>query len=320
MDVRDIRDELTPVRRAALRSRVLERLGEPRPTPSERVAVATGRLRPPVPLLWRLATIALTVIAIAGGASAASAESLPDDPLYALKLNSEQVRLSLTRSAADRAAVQLGIAETRLREASALAAQDRDTEADAAASAFGEYLANAIASIEEAAPTSADLVEQLRARVARRQADLRIATGAATPNAVTVLASATREIATAGADGSAIADAAARAAEQAASMAKTSVDRDIALSPARTVQETDASRPAFIAQRTLSPEQRARLHAAVSAARDAAERARAAAERAKKAATEKSKHHELRSESDRSGSDEDGDAREEQSHQDSPDR
>jgi len=279
IDVRDVRNELTPERRAALKLRILRRLETAHPRPlADRLAALWFLISRPLPVLSRVGTIALIVIAMVGGASAVSADSLPDDPLYSLKMHSEQVRLSLTQNAADRAAVELGIAETRLREATALTAQNRDAEADAAASSFGEYLANAAASIEEAsAAESSDLVEQLRTRVAQQQTQL-TQTDRPTPNAVTVIASVAKEIATvSSSDGGSIADAAARAAETAATMAKTTVD------DRPTVRA--APHPA------LTPDQRAKLQAAAKAATLAAERARAAAERAKKAAAKKAHSH-----------------------------
>ena len=266
MDVRGVSSALNRERRETLRARVMRQLDAAlRPTLRERVGAAGALLGRPFPALSRVATIALVFVSLVAGASAASADSLPDDPLYGLKLSSEQLRLSLAHDATDRAAVELGIAENRLREASALAAQDRDTEADAAASAFGEHLANAVASLEESTAAPSDLVEQLRTRVARQREQLKPATPDAEPNAVTVLASATLEIATPGADGGTIADAAARAAEQAATLAHSPT------------------------QRMLSPEQRAKVQAAAKAAKDAAGRARAAAERAKKAAAQRAK-------------------------------
>ena len=134
--------------------------------------------------------------------------------------------------------------------------------------------ANAAASIEEASTAeSFDLVEQLRTRVAQQQVQL-TQTDRPTPNAVTVIASVAKEIATvSSSDGGSIADAAARAAETAATMAKTTVD------DRPTVRA--APHPA------LTPDQRAKLQAAAKAATLAAERARAAAERAKKAAAKK---------------------------------
>jgi hypothetical protein len=231
----------------------------------------------PLPLVSRAATIALIVLALVGGASAASADSLPDDPLYGLKLNAEQMRLSLAQTDADRAAVELVIAETRLRETTALVAQSRDAEADAAASAYGEYVAVAAARLAESAPP--DLVDQLRARVARQRTQLLAPAAADTPSAVAVLASMTQQIAAEpDADGSSIADAAARAAEQAATMARSAAE-----AAATKVSVPATARPAATA------EQRAKLQAAAKAAQNAAQRARAAAERAKKAAEKKAK-------------------------------
>jgi hypothetical protein len=274
---------MRPDRRAAVKLQVLRRVSLPPAAPlGERVREAFAYLLRPLPALSRAGTLALIAIALVAGTSAASADSLPDDPLYALKLNSEQMRLGLAQNAQDRAAVQLVIAETRLREANALAAQDRDAEADAAASAYGEYLANAVATLESS-PTSSDLVEQLRARVAQQQFELKTRADA-TPNVVTLLEAVTREIATPGADGGSIADAAARAAEEAATMARKSVDAQVT-APARSAQSAASARPtARPTARSLSPQQQAKLQAAAKAAQEAAERARAAAERAKKAA------------------------------------
>jgi hypothetical protein len=285
MDIRDMY-QLSPDRRAAIRARVLSRLDAPSaPTLGQRLAGIGAQVPLRAPPLSRIGTIALVLLALVGGASSVSAESVPDDPLYALKLNSEQMRLTLARAGADRAAVELGIAESRLREASSLAAQDREAEADAAASAFGEHLANAVASLEESAASSAEMVEQLRARIARQRAQLN--GSGDVPDALNVMATLTQDLAKPGVDGSSIANAAALLAERAAGMAKTSVDQ-IVSQQVRAVPAT--ARPtARTAPTALSSEQRAKLQATAKAAKDAADRARAAAERAKKAAAQKAK-------------------------------
>src|SRR2546428_1110669 len=169
--IRNDREALTPERRAALKARILRRLDAATgPTLAERAALAARLLARPLPLVARAAVIVLLLASLGAGATLASADAVPDDTLYGVKLSSEQMRLALAQTPEDRAAVELTIAEHRLQESTSLAGQDRDAEADAAVSEFGEHLAVAAAYLEDAAPASSSaLVAQLRNRLVQQQ-------------------------------------------------------------------------------------------------------------------------------------------------------
>jgi len=103
-------------------------------------------------------------IATVAGATVAGADTLPNDPLYSLKLAGEDLRLTLAVSAGDRAAVQLSIAEHRLAEAEALATSGRDEDALVASSTYSQQIAQAaaeLAELEELQPEVVALVAQL---------------------------------------------------------------------------------------------------------------------------------------------------------------
>lgn len=74
-------------------------------------------------LLPRLAAGLLAVVLVLGSAVVASASSLPGEPLYGVKRAAEQVRLTFAWTHEARAAIQLDIAEARLREIRALREQ-----------------------------------------------------------------------------------------------------------------------------------------------------------------------------------------------------
>ncbi len=133
-------------------------------------AVAVAGL--PAPYLVRLAVGAMIVLGLVAGATVASADSLPTDPLYPVKLATEQVRLALAQSAQDRAAVQLSMAEHRLVEAERLALRGLQAEALVAGSTYGADLAGAaaeLASIERSGPVAAGVVAQLKQRLSEQQ-------------------------------------------------------------------------------------------------------------------------------------------------------
>jgi hypothetical protein len=106
-------------------------------------------------------------------ATVAASVSLPEEPLYGLKLAAEQVRLDLARSPEDRAAVELSIAEHRLAEAERLALDGQEDAALAAWSEYGSRVAIAaaeLAEVELVAPKSAPLVAQLESRMSAQRA------------------------------------------------------------------------------------------------------------------------------------------------------
>lgn len=78
---------------------------------------------------WAVAMTAVLVILLAGvGMVVASSDSLPDEPLYAVKLAMEQARLSLTFSDMDRAELHIQFAERRVAEIAEVARQGKGDE------------------------------------------------------------------------------------------------------------------------------------------------------------------------------------------------
>ena len=114
----------------------------------------------------RLAT-ALAVIAILFGAvvgtTQAAAGSLPGQPLYGVKLATEQIRLALTSQPASRAAVQQSLAEERLDEIVALLGRRQ---------AVGSSVSNrATRQLEQALEASAQLEDATAAQALQQLAE-----------------------------------------------------------------------------------------------------------------------------------------------------
>jgi hypothetical protein len=166
-------DDLDDDQRARIRRRVLQgQFRSYRPTVSDRVYDLFAVLAVPAPHIVRAIVSVMVVISIVGTATVASADSLPDEPLYAVKLAGEQVRLALARTPEDRAAVELSMADHRLSEAERLALEGREPDALVATSAYGTHLANAaaeLATVERLEIASKPVVEQLRRRLAEQQ-------------------------------------------------------------------------------------------------------------------------------------------------------
>ena len=155
---------LDTLARARMRDRVLGSLRPQRPTLADRVAVAFHMLAKPAPYAVRAMAVCALCVATVAGATVAGADALPDDPLYSLKLASEDLRLTFALSAEDRAGVQLSIAEHRLAEAEALATTGRDEETLVASSTYSQQIAQAaaeLAELEELQPAVVALVAQL---------------------------------------------------------------------------------------------------------------------------------------------------------------
>ena len=77
---------------------------------------------------WRWATlgVALLLLLLAGaGTVAASTNSLPDEPLYRVKLAAERVQMFFTTSDMGKAKLHLKFAERRIKEAAAMAEKDK---------------------------------------------------------------------------------------------------------------------------------------------------------------------------------------------------
>lgn len=161
------RPVLDGARRARMRRSVLA--SEPRgPRLSDRVVAAVTILALPAPYAVRALAIAALVVAGLAGTAVASADAIPDDALYSVKLGAEELRLALAVAPADRAAVELSLAEHRLAEAEQLAADGQESGALVATSAYAAHLASAAAELSEddvLAPRAIALVLQLEARL-----------------------------------------------------------------------------------------------------------------------------------------------------------
>lgn len=83
------------------------------------------------------------VVLLVAGAFAASADSLPDSPIYPLKGVLENVRGALAFSSSDKLAYHLDLAGTRLTESEAMIARHRVDLASQALSALGAQLYDA---------------------------------------------------------------------------------------------------------------------------------------------------------------------------------
>jgi hypothetical protein len=112
-----------PASRVRMRNSVLAALAPAKPTLADRVYGVFAILGKPAPMLVRALVIIIVIAGFLGSATVASADSLPDDPLYSFKLAGEQLRLAIAVSPEDRASVELSIAEHRLDEAEQAFAQ-----------------------------------------------------------------------------------------------------------------------------------------------------------------------------------------------------
>jgi len=78
-------------------------------------------LRPMSTLLVRAMLVLTLVFGSAGGAAVLAADSLPDSPLYPLKLTMEQTRLTMVSDPAEQAYLHLSLAQTRAEEVTRMA-------------------------------------------------------------------------------------------------------------------------------------------------------------------------------------------------------
>ena len=160
---RDLRPD--PASRVRMRNTVLAALEPGKPTTSDRVYGIFALIGTPAPMLVRVLVVGLIIAGILGGATVASADSLPADTLYAFKLAGEQLRLAIAISVEDRAAVELSIADHRLSEAERLAANGLEDDCIIATASYGSSLADAaadLATIESSDPATAALVTQVQ--------------------------------------------------------------------------------------------------------------------------------------------------------------
>lgn len=183
---------LDALARARMRDRVLGSLRPRRPTLIDRAAVAFEMLAKPAPYAVRVIVVMALCIATVAGATVAGADTLPNDPLYSLKLAGEDLRLTLARSAEDRAGVQLSIAEHRLAEAEALATTGRDEDTLVASSTYSQQIAEAaaeLAELEALQPEVVALVAQLDDRYNEQRSRMQVLASRLSADPATVRAS-----------------------------------------------------------------------------------------------------------------------------------
>src|SRR5712692_4500329 len=163
--------------RARMKNRVLRASQPRRISLRDRVFLAFDMLARPAPYIVRGVATVVIVVGLAGGATVASADTLPDDPLYAVKLAGEELRLALAATSEDRASVELSIAEHRLSEAERLAATGRVDDAIMASSSYRERVARAAAQLsaletaeQTTSSTTSALLTQLDTRFTAQRA------------------------------------------------------------------------------------------------------------------------------------------------------
>jgi hypothetical protein len=169
--------QLDALARARMRDRVLGSIHPRRPTFADRAAIAFEVLAKPAPYAVRVIAVTALCVATVAGATVAGADTLPNDPLYSLKIAGEDLRLTLALSAGDRANVQLSIAEHRLAEAEALATSGRDEDALVASSTYSQQIAEAaaeLADLEALQPEVVALVAQLDDRFNAQRARVQL--------------------------------------------------------------------------------------------------------------------------------------------------
>jgi hypothetical protein len=155
---------LDALARARIRDRVLTSVRPRRATLADRAVIAFEMIARPAPYAVRAITVGALCIATVAGASVAGADTLPNHPLYSVKLAGEDLRLTLALSAGDRASVQLSIAEHRLAEAEVLATSGRDEDTLVVSSTYSQQIAEAaaeLAELEALQPEVVALIAQL---------------------------------------------------------------------------------------------------------------------------------------------------------------
>lgn len=177
--------------RVRMRARVMSRLRPRAPTLRDNAWTALWYLSRPAPYFVRAIAITAIVVGAGMGATLASADSLPDDALYPVKIAGEGVRLALAGAPQDRAAVELSIAEHRLAEAERLAIGGRTSDALVASAVYSAHIAAAAAELsgDGDAVVGAQLASSFNAQRERAQRlSVELASVATSSRAAQVLA------------------------------------------------------------------------------------------------------------------------------------
>ena len=148
-------DELKPLLQTALAAKKASAI-QPRPEFKARAryefqsALQTMPSKRSLPSLfwqprWATAVITVLVLLLAGGSTAAAAtNSMPDTPLYQVKLATEQVQLALTPSDIGKAQILTNLADRRVTEIIYLANQGNPGQIEKATQRLDTYLARVV--------------------------------------------------------------------------------------------------------------------------------------------------------------------------------
>jgi hypothetical protein len=162
-----------------------------------REAVAAAPSRPglaPAPrhqplwrsLAWRLAAILVVLSLMGGGVALASADSLPDQPLYGVKLATERLQVALAPAAEIRFEVLLQQADRRLAEATVMVLAGKYERAFGAMAAYDVILRDMTRAVNQASARGKDiapLVVNFQQHVTRQQSALQLVYAKAPPRA-----------------------------------------------------------------------------------------------------------------------------------------
>ncbi|HDN79528.1 MAG TPA: hypothetical protein ENG33_03550, partial [Chloroflexi bacterium] len=162
---------------------------------SKRVARAKPRFRwsfsLPVPapgLAMALATLLLMVLIAGAGLVWAASQSLPDSPLYAVKLTAENFKLSLTFDPADRTHIRIALLEKRFEEIYKLSTREQPDKKtiDKATKVLENQLREVfgeMAKISATSPELPDLLEEMSIQMEKGESKLAEAKSKAAPQA-----------------------------------------------------------------------------------------------------------------------------------------
>lgn len=177
----------SPAFRAASAQRMKNLIAARRPAPTAgRVVVPTERRPLWQSLAFRLATLLVVLSLLGGGTVVAAGESMPDQPLYGVKLATEALAVELAPAAERRFDVYMQQSDRRLLEATAMAIAGKYERALGALGAYEGILREMTRVGSAAAARGKDvspLVEAFRPRAARQRAVLQAAFNNAPPGA-----------------------------------------------------------------------------------------------------------------------------------------
>jgi hypothetical protein len=126
-------------------------------------------------LAWRLAAVLVALSLLGGGVALASEDSLPDQPLYGVKLATERLQVALAPAEEKRFEILLQQADRRLAETTAMALAGKFDRAFGAMIAYDLILRDMARVVNQASARGKDiapLVQNFQEHITRQQAAL----------------------------------------------------------------------------------------------------------------------------------------------------